>query len=80
MARYHFHTEDGRHHPDQDGLELADVAVARVEAVKAIGQLINEKPDEFWRDGLFRMTVTNAEGLTLFILDISSIVSPAVRL
>jgi hypothetical protein len=80
MTRFHFHTEDGRQHPDREGLELKDAAAARYEAVKAVGQLVNEHPEDFWRDRTFRMTVTNAEGLTLFILDLSAVVSPAMRL
>ncbi|HEY8005168.1 MAG TPA: hypothetical protein VIE16_13120 [Phenylobacterium sp.] len=80
MTRFHFHTEDGRQHPDAEGLELEDTAAARYEAVKAVGQLVNERPEAFWRDCMFRMTVTNADGLTLFILDLSAVISPAMHL
>jgi hypothetical protein len=79
MPRFHFNVEDGRHYPDQDGLELAGQAAARDEALRAIGELVAAKPEDFWRDGFFRMTVTDDDGLTLFILDLSAVISPAAQ-
>jgi hypothetical protein len=79
MPRYHFHTEDGRHHPDADGLELADALAVRTEAIRAMGQLVSERHEDFWRDGSFRMIVADHTGLTLIILDLTATVSPAMH-
>ena len=79
MPRFHFHTEDGRKHPDADGLQLADERAARSEAIKALGQLVEAMSEEFWRDGMFRMTVTDDAGLTLIVLDLSATISPALE-
>ena len=78
MPRYFFHIEDGVTHTDREGLELAGIRHARIEAARAIGQLVNLNPDEFWKDGGLRVTVTNDVGLVLFILDLSAIESPAI--
>jgi len=79
MPRFHFNVDDGRHYPDPDGLELAGQAAARDEALRAIGELVAAQPEDFWRDGFFRMTVTDDDGLTLFILDLSAVVSPVAQ-
>jgi len=78
MPRYFFHTEDGVTHTDREGLELAGIRQARIEGARAIGQLVNLKPEEFWEDGGLRVTVTDHVGLVLFILDLSAIESPAI--
>ena len=79
MPRYHFHTQDGSSFTDADGRELASVRDARIEAARAISQMVEAKPDEFWEDGLFRVTVTDERGLVLFMLDLSAIEAPAMR-
>ncbi|MGZ3404684.1 MAG: DUF6894 family protein [Phenylobacterium sp.] len=79
MPKFHFHTEDGQHHPDPDGLELTDSAAARAEAIRALGQLVAERHEEFWQDGAFRMLVTDGSGLTLIVLDLVATVSPSMH-
>jgi hypothetical protein len=79
MPRYHFHTEDGHHHPDPDGLELSDPLSVRTEAIRALGQLVSERHEDFWREGSFRMIVADHTGLTLIILDLTATVSPAMH-
>jgi hypothetical protein len=79
MPRYHFHTEDGHHHPDPEGLDLPDSVAVRTEAIRAMGQLVNERHDDFWRNGAFRMIVADHTGLTLIILDLIATVSPAMH-
>jgi hypothetical protein len=76
MARFYFHTEDGRTCRDDIGTELPDLRSARNEAVVVLAQLIRADPDEFWRDGAFRLTVTDQVGLVLFALDLSGVRSP----
>ena len=78
MPRFYFHTEDGQPQRDREGLELPDVASARREATLAVGDLLRERADELWRDGILRVCVTDDEGLTLFFIDVSATASPAV--
>jgi hypothetical protein len=72
MSRYFFHTEDGRHIPDIEGTDLPTLAAARVEAVRVLGELLKENPDEVLSTGALRLTVTNDAGLIYFALDLSA--------
>lgn len=78
MSRYFFHTEDGTICTDHQGVELPDLRAARIEAAKSVGQIVHDKPDEFWDDGSFKMTVTDESGLVLFMLDLSATDAPAL--
>lgn len=77
MPRYFFHTEDGRRLSDMEGSELPDERTARNEAVCVLGQMMREDPEGFWAHGTFRLTVTDAGGGTLFVLDLNSTVPPS---
>ncbi|THD62581.1 hypothetical protein [Phenylobacterium sp.] len=77
MARYYFHTEDGRHYPDEEGTELPDHEAARTQAVLVLGEMVKEDPAGFWSTESFRLTVTDNRGLILYILDLVATASPA---
>jgi hypothetical protein len=79
MPRYFFHTADGRAYHDDDGTELAGDEAAQIEAARMMGQLLNEQPREFWAGGGLQMTVTNASGLILFVVDVEGVTSPSAR-
>jgi hypothetical protein len=70
MPRYFFHTEDGRCVPDEDGSDLPNQGVARIEAIKVLAELLHENADRFWATGAFRVTVSNGDGLALFTIDV----------
>jgi hypothetical protein len=72
MPRYFFHTQNGVARTDLEGLELLDVQEARIEAARAIGQLVDHNPGEFWEHGALKMTVTDHAGLVLFTLELSA--------
>ena len=72
MAQFFFHTEDGRSITDDEGTGLATLADARVEAVRVLGDILRENPDEVLTTGQLRLTVTNAAGLIYFALDLSA--------
>ncbi|MGH6910293.1 MAG: DUF6894 family protein [Phenylobacterium sp.] len=72
MAQFYFHTEDGRSVSDDEGTDLATLADARVEAVRVLGDILRENPDEVLATGQLRLTVTNAAGLIYFALDLSA--------
>ena len=77
MPRYHFHSEDGHRLNDEEGTELPNVDAARIEAVRVMAELLRERPEMFWRHECFRMTVTDDDDLTLFVLDLSVVTAPA---
>ena len=77
MSRFYFHTEDGRIQRDREGVELADLHAARFEAIRALGEILKERADEFWADGVLRMTVADDDGLTLFLVEVTATVAPA---
>jgi len=77
MSRYYFHSEDGRRFPDEDGTELPSDDAARLEAVRVLGELLRERPELFWDHECFRLTVTDGSALTLFILELGVVTSPA---
>jgi len=72
MAKFFFHTENGRSFPDNEGTELETLADARMEAVRVLGDVLRETPDEVLATGMLRLTVTDAAGLIYFALDLSA--------
>jgi hypothetical protein len=74
---YFFHTQDGRPFYDQEGTELPDDEAAGIEAARVMGELLMERPADVWHDDEFRLTGTDQEGVTLFILDIAALRSRA---
>ncbi|MFL5298526.1 MAG: DUF6894 family protein [Phenylobacterium sp.] len=78
MPRFYFHTEDGHALRDREGVSLPDVAAARQEAVRALGEILKERSEDFWSDGLLRMSVTDQAGLTLFVVEVSATDAPAL--
>lgn len=79
MAQFFFHTEDGRSISDEEGIELENLADARVEAVRVLGDILRESPDEVLSTGQLRLTVTDAAGLIYFALDLSATDAAAGR-
>ena len=77
MPRYYFHTEDGPPWRDRDGVELAGLEAARHEAVRALGEILKERVNEFWADGALRISVADAAGLTLFLVEVTATTAPA---
>ena len=76
MPRFYFHV-DGP--PDDLGVDLADLAAAKCEAVRYAGRLLCDQATEFWDTGDFMMTVTDETGLTLFTLRFNATEAPAIR-
>ncbi|WP_161390522.1 DUF6894 family protein [Croceibacterium xixiisoli] len=78
MPFYNFEVRTPTHVMLTEGAELADSTAARVEAAKRTGQLLTEHAGELWVDQEWQMDVTNAEGLILYMLQISAFRSAAV--
>ncbi|MGY2047941.1 DUF6894 family protein [Methylobacterium sp. JK268] len=73
MPRYFFHIDEGRHHIDTDGVELADLEAARREALKVIGELmIDNAVGEIWSGREWLMRVADDTGQELFTVRLST--------
>ena len=79
MPRFYFHTEDGRRFPDDEGTELANTAAAKDEATRILGEILKDDSEMLWATKDLRITVQDADHLTLFIIDTSVVESPSVR-
>ena len=77
MPRYFFHLEHAVQIRDERGVELSDLDAAKCHAVKTIAEALCEEPKAFWAADQFRMTVTRADGLALFTLEMVSALAPA---
>ena len=75
MPRFFFHIEEGRRLPDEEGTVLTDYRAARNEGVAVLGQMVQEDPEAFWKSGSFKLTITDAAGLDLCVLDLSVMMS-----
>ena len=79
MPRYFFHIDDGKSPRDIEGVELANLAEAKCEAVKTAGRLICDAAGDFWDRSEWNMNVTDRSGLTLFALHFMGVEAPAGR-
>ena len=73
MPHYFFHIDAARHYADTDGVELADLAAARREALRIIGELmIDNTMDDLWSGGEWVMTVADEAERNLFGIRLSA--------
>ena len=68
MPRYFFDIADGERFPDLQGSEWADIAAARLEAVRFAAEVLKEMPERFWNCEQWTMTVSDWQRETLFTL------------
>lgn len=78
MPRYHFNIHDGDDLPDIDGIELRDLAAARVEAVRLSGDCLRDHAHRFWDGDEWQMEVTDHRGLILFTLTFYATDAPSL--
>ena len=77
MPRYYFNvTKDGQL-PDAVGVEMSDIAKAREEAVRLLGEDLKENPKDFWNDEEWEIAVSDPTGLILFTMHCTAMDSPA---
>jgi hypothetical protein len=65
VPRYHFHILADGPSPDPEGVDLPDVAAARIDAVAMLGQMLRDRPEKLWRYGGLIITC-EAEGRHVF--------------
>jgi hypothetical protein len=76
MALFYFNIDDGEQSAEEMGVELADVAAARKEAAVLAGEMLRDRPDQFWDARAWRVAVSDAAGLTLFTIDVGGQARP----
>jgi hypothetical protein len=69
MPIYFFHV-DGDQAQDRLGVELPNLQAARKEATLLAGELMRDRPDDFWNARAWTMTVMDATGLKLFTIEV----------
>ena len=81
MPRFYFHTN----HPtegliqDDEGMDFSSIQEAKCEAVAYAGRLLCDVAETFWDDADFELTVTDDQGLILFVMRVVGTEAPAVR-
>lgn len=74
MPQYFFHIDGARHYLDTDGVELADLAAARMEALRIIRELMMDSmTDDLWSGGEWVMTVADEAARNLFSIRLSTL-------
>lgn len=73
MPIYHFHSANGEHVLDRDGVDLKDIARARIEAVRFAGEALAHKPDHLWSTGHWQVDVTDQNNTLLFTVKIEAL-------
>lgn len=80
MPRYFFHSQDGATQLDKEGSVLPDLATAKAEAVKILGELLRHDPDLVLEGDGFRIIIQDDKGLTLYVVETSGLSAPAAGL
>ena len=76
MPRYHFDVQNGASLVlDEEGRELANLEVARREAIKGIRSLISAEVEKGSLDLTGQLTLRDAEGRTVLVLPFAEAVS-----
>jgi hypothetical protein len=76
MAQYFFHTENGRRLPDDEGVDLPDLAAVRAEAVGVLADLLKDNSQAFLETRRLRIVVEDAQQATVFVLAVSATDGP----
>ena len=76
MPRYFFHIADSVVIPDVDGIELEDLSVARIEAVRVAGEMLRDHAPAFWTSGEWKVIVTGEDRTVLFSICCQALAAP----
>jgi hypothetical protein len=63
--------------PDVEGIELASIGDARIEAARFAGELIRDQPNLAWAGEEMRVEVTDTNQLILFTIIVVGVDAPA---
>ena len=78
MPLYFFNQAGAVYDPDVEGVELASLLEASIEAVKYAAETLRDRPEIIWLGDEFRVEVTDDKQLILFIFIAIGVDSPAV--
>lgn len=77
--RYFFNLAGAVYDPDNDGIELANIGLAREYAVRAAADYMHDHPEIVWLGEELRLEVTNKDRLILFTLIVMGVDAAAAR-
>jgi D-lyxose ketol-isomerase len=80
VSRFFFHTNNPQAQGVSEGVEFANLAAAKCEAVRYAGQLLCDVAEHFWDEADFELTVTDHQGLILFTMRVVGTEAPAIRM
>jgi hypothetical protein len=80
MATYHIALRTESHVREALEVEKDDLTALRVELARFVGELLRDHPNQIWEDEDWRMDVTDADGLILYVMQISATDSAATML
>jgi hypothetical protein len=66
--------------PDVEGIEMASINDARIEAARFTGELIRDRPELAWAGEEIRVEVTDANQLILFTIIMLGVDAPATSI
>lgn len=73
MPIFHFNLADHKFEPDDEGTELADADVARVQAVIFAGSYLRDNPGLIWDGQRFEVQVVDDGGAKVFTVAVETI-------
>jgi hypothetical protein len=81
MARFYFHTNNPAEglRQDDEGIEFSSIHQAKCEAVAYAGRVLCDIAEKFWDHADFEMTVSDDQGLLLFVMRVVGSEAPAIR-
>lgn len=74
-----FNVAGATHDPDVEGMEIASLGDARIEAARYIGEVIRDRPDLVWAGEEVRVEVTDSERLVLFTIMVVGVDAPVLN-
>lgn len=78
MSRYYFHLTHSTEVRDEMGEDLGSLQEAKCRAVKIMSQDLCDTPQKFWDGEVYRVTVTDAQGLQLFSVELHAALAPVL--
>lgn len=79
MPRYHIELRSQERVWETFDVDAGDHGEARLEVAKFVGELLREHAGKIWVDQDWRVDVTDADGLILFVMQLLVTDSPAAR-
>lgn len=76
LPRFFFHVSDSVVVPDEEGVVLADLAAARIEAITVAGAMLQDHAAEFWSSGEWKVIVTGEDRVVLFSICCQALAAP----